>query len=157
MSEIVYGCKAIKFGEPADTGVMPTVLTKLFDTYRDSVSFVEEDADFQDEFSDQQDDPIISLGTKGVKTLKGSTFDWTPTVLQTLKGGTVVDGMWTEPAVMPVITKAVELETDSGVIIRCSKWQVSAKLNMEIKKKNVALLEFTLKPLLPVSIGKPTP
>lgn len=65
--------------------------------------------------------------------------------------------MWTEPAVMPVITKAVELETDSGVLIRCSKWQVSAKLNMEIKKKNVALLEFTLKPLLPVSIGKPTP
>lgn len=153
--EVVYGCKAIKFGVAADNGTMPALLTKLFDTYRDSVSFVEDDAEVIDEYSDQQDDPFISLSTKGAKTLKGSTFDWTPTVLQELKGGTVVDGMWVEPATTPVITKAISLETDSGTLIQCSKWQVTAKLNMEIKKKNVALLEFTFKPLLPVKIGKP--
>lgn len=155
MAEIVYGCKSIKFGTAADNGTMPAAMTKLFDTYRDSVSFVEEDPDVQDEFSDQQDDPIISLTTKGKKTLKGSTFDWTPSILTELKGGTVVNGIWSEPAVAPIITKAVELETDSGTKIMCSKWQVTAKLNMEIKKKNVALLEFTLTPLLPVKIGKP--
>lgn len=155
MSEVVHGCKAIKFGVASEDGTMPALLTKLFDTYRDSVSFVEDDPEVTDEYSDQADDPFISLETKGAKTLKGSTFDWTPSILQELKGGTVVDGMWKEPAVAPVITKAIQLETDSGTVIECSKWKVSAKLNMEIKKKNVALLEFTLKPLLPVSIGKP--
>lgn len=155
MAEYVYGCKAIKFGEPADTGVMPTVLTKLFDTYRDSVSFVEDDPDTTDEYSDQADDPFISLSTKGAKTLKFSTFDWTPSILQELKGGTVVDGMWVEPAVAPLITKAIDLETDSGTHFQCSKYQITAKLNAEIKKKNVALLEVTAKPLLPVKIGKP--
>lgn len=156
MSEVVYGCKAINFGEAADTGVMPVLLTKLFDTYRDSVSFVEEEADSTPEYSDQADDPFIVLSAKGAKTLKGSTFDWTPSILKELKGGTVLNGMWVEPAIAPVIYKAVELETDSGVKVQCSKWQVTAKLNMEIKKKNVALLEFTLKPLLPVKIGRPT-
>lgn len=155
MSEVVYGCKAIRFGEAADTGVMPIPLTKLFDTYRDSVSFVEEDPDVQDEYSDQADDPFISLTTKGKKSIKGSTFDWTPDILQALKGGTVVDGMWQEPVSTPVIYKAIELETDSGHLIQCSKWQVTAKINMEIKKKNVALLEFTFKPLLPVKMGIP--
>lgn len=153
--EVVYGCKAIKFGEAADTGVMPALLTKMFDTYRDSVTFVEEDSDVQNEYSDQADDPFIALATKGAKSIKGSTFDWTPTVLQALKGGTVIDGMWQEPATMPVIYKAIELETDSGHKLQCSKWQVTAKLNMEIKKKNVALLEFTFTPLLPVKFGKP--
>lgn len=155
MAEYVYGCKAIKFGEPADTGVMPTVLTKLFDTYRDSVSFVEDDPDTTDEYSDQADDPFISLSTKGAKTLKFSTFDWTPSILQVLKGGTVVNGMWVEPAVAPLITKAIDLETDSGTHFQCSKYQITAKLNAEIKKKNVALLEVIAKPLLPVKIGKP--
>ena len=155
MSEKIYGCKAIKFGVAADTNVMPVPMTKLFDTYRDTVSFVEEDDDVQDEYSDQEDNPFISLSTKGAKTIKGSTFDWTPDILVALKGGTSVDGMWKEPAVSTPIYKAVEVETDSGHKILCSKWQVTAKINMEIKKKNVALLEFTLKPLLPVSIGKP--
>lgn len=155
MAEVVYGCKALKFGEPADTNVMPAVLTKLFDTYRDSVSFVEDDADVQDEYSDQDDNPFISLSTKGTKTLKASTFDWTPTILKELKGGTVVNGMWVEPATAPLITKAIDLETDSGTHFQCSKWQITAKLNAEIKKKNVALLEITAKPLLPIKIGKP--
>lgn len=155
MSEILYGCKAIKFGVAADTGVMPTPMTKLFDTYRDTVSFIEEDPDVVDEYSDQSDTPIISLHTAGAKSLKASTFDWTPATLQELKGGTVVDGMWKEPTTSAIITKAVEVELDSGHKIRCSKWQVIAKINMEIKKKNIALLEVTMKPLLPVEIGKP--
>ena len=58
MSEILYGCKAIKFGVASDAGVMPTTMTKLFDTYRDTVSFVEEEPDVVDEYSDQSDTPI---------------------------------------------------------------------------------------------------
>ena len=155
MVDYAYGCKVIKFGVAADTGIMPTTMTKLFDTYRDTVSFVEEDADLQDEYSDQSDAPIITLMTPKGKVLKASTFDWTPSILQELKGGTVVDGMWKEPVSSTIITKAISVELDSGQIIRASKWQVFAKINMEIKKKNIALLEVIMKPLLPVEIGKP--
>ncbi len=151
-----YGLKSIKFGEAAEDGTMPTPLTALFRTYRDSVSFVEDDADVQDEYSDQDDAPVISIGTKGKKTIKVSTFDYSPEVLTAMKGGTTLNGQWVEPVGFQTIHKAVEITTDTDLPFQCSKVQIFTKFNAEFKKKGLALLEITMVPQVPIKIGKKT-
>lgn len=147
----VYGLKSIKFGAPMADGSMPIAanMSELFRTYRDSAKFVEDDADLQEEFSDQSDDPVITLGTKGKKTIEVATFDYDPTVLMAMKGGTVVDGVWNEPANLPEIFKAVELETDSGTKVMAPKGRIFAKFNAEFKKKGLSLLEIKIVPNTP--------
>ncbi len=136
---------------------MPVQLTERFRTYRDSASFVEDDPDLQDEYSDQSDDPIISIGSKGKKTIKVSTFDYSNETLQFLKGGTILNGQWVEPKGFPVIHKAVEIVTEDGLPFQFPKAQIITKFNAEYKKKGVALLEVTIVPQTPVQIGNKTP
>lgn len=152
-----YGLKSIKFGEASEDGTMPVLLTELFRTYRDSVSFVEDDPDIADEYSDQDDDPVISIGTKGKKTIKVSTFDYSPEVLTAMKGGSTLNGQWVEPVGFQTIHKAVEVLTDTDLPFQCPKVQVVAKFNAEFKKKGLALLEITMTPQAPMKIGKKTP
>lgn len=148
MSEVIsYGLKKIEFGEPTGINTMPVAMDEKFRTYRDSCEFAEEDPNIKPEYSDQSDDPIINIGTKGKKSVKVSTFDYSPEVLQFLKGGTVVDGQWHEPAGLPVIEKAVRLTTDTGLPIEFPKTQVMAKFNAKLTKEGVKLLEITITPL----------
>lgn len=156
----VYGLKKLLFGEPMETGDMQTDLKELCRTYRDSCEFNEDDGEQHEEYSDQSDDPILTLSTKGKKTIKVSTFDYSPEVLMKLKGGTVVNGQWAEPAKAPEIFQAVCLETDSDVPFYFPKAKILAKFNTKLQKKGVALLEVTISPQSPapnkpaVLIGK---
>lgn len=152
--KIVYGLKALKTGTPMPNGDMQTTLTELCRTYRDSCEFIEDDPETTDEYSDQSDDPIMTIATKGKKTIKVSTFDYSPEVLKKLKGGTIVNGQWAEPEVMPEIFLAVCLETDSDVPFYFPKAKVLAKFNTKLQKKGVSLLEITFIPQSPAS-GKP--
>lgn len=150
---ILNGLQKIELGDVQGDGTeMPAVMTEGFRTYRDSVTLSEDDPDIQEEFADQSDDPFIVLSTKGAKTIKGSTFDYSPETLKKLKGGTIVDSKWKEPDVMPIIYQAVRLTTKTGATVECPKVQVFAKFNAEFKQKGVSLLEFTLKPLAPLTI-----
>lgn len=150
----VYGLKSLKTGTPLPSGDMQTSLTELCRTYRDSCEFTEDEPETTDEYSDQSDDPILTFATKGKKTIKVSTFDYDPAVLVKVKGGTIVNGQWAEPAVMPEIFMAVRLETDSDVPFDIPKAKVMAKINAKLQKKGVALLELTFIPQSPAA-GKP--
>lgn len=155
MAEVkIYGLKSLKTGTPLPSGDMQTALTELCRTYRDSCEFTEDDPETVDEYSDQSDDPILTIATKGKKTIKVSTFDYSPAVLQKVKGGTIVNGQWAEPATMPEIFMAVRLETDSDVPFDIPKAKVMAKINAKLQKKGVALLELTFIPQSPAA-GKP--
>lgn len=153
---ILHGCGTLQFGESTGIDAMPAEMTDAFRTYRDSVSFIEEDSDIQSEYSDQSDDSIIDLETAGAKSIKLSTFDWSNETLQMLKGGTVVNGQWVEPKVKPLIIKAFRLPTADGTPFEWPKVQVFAKFNAEFKKKGVMLLEVTIKPQSQVRIGTKT-
>lgn len=150
----VYGLKSLKMGEPLPSGDMQTALTELCRTYRDSCEFIEDDPEQTDEFSDQSDDPVITFFGKGKKTIKVSTFDYDPAVLVKVKGGTVVNGQWAEPAATPEIYQAVCLETDSDVPFHFPKARIFGKINANLQKKGLALLEITIVPQSP-AVGKP--
>ncbi|MCU7543544.1 hypothetical protein N4242_11250, partial [Riemerella anatipestifer] len=83
---------------------------------------------------------------KGKRDIKVSTYDYTADFIKKVKGGTVVDGEWKEGDNTPIF-KALQIESDTGHLIKCPKVQVFARLNIKLKKKELALLEITFKPL----------
>lgn len=152
MSEVItYGLKSIKVGTPTTDGSMPTVLTDLCRTYQDSMEFVEDEATTTEEYCDQDDDPIAVFTTRGGKSIKFSTFDYSNEVLQKLKGGTVVDGVWAEPAVMPEIFFATEMTTRTDFLFMFPKVKATARFNAQVRKNGVMLLEVTFKPMSPAA------
>ncbi len=147
MEKYSYGLKQLRFGEPTGQHTMPASMEAKFRTYRDSCEFTEEDPNKKPEHCDQVDEPFLTIYRKGAKKIKVSTFDYGPETLQFLKGGTLVDGKWHEPSGVPQIFKAVELETDTGMLFLFPKCQIFAKFNAKMTKEGVKLLEIEMTPL----------
>lgn len=150
METKTYGLKAIKTAPAEATGDFPTTgLTELCRTFKNSAEFTEEDPTITDEFCDQSDDPVISFVEKGAKSIKVSTFDYSADTLKKLKGGTILNGKWQEPAVVEEIIKAVEITTDTDLKFQFPKARIIAKFNAKFVKNGMTLLEITIKPLSP--------
>lgn len=149
-----YGLKTIKSAAPEAGGNMPAVLTELCRTYRDSAEFVEDDPNITEEYCDQEDDPIATFAVKGSKTIKFSTFDYSPETLVKLKGGTILNGQWAEPTITPEIYQAIEMITNTDVPFQFPKCRVTTKFNTKFVKNGLSLLEVTLRPVSP-GAGKP--
>lgn len=156
MEKIIYGLKSLKAADPVADGTMALAanLTELCRTHRNSCEFIEDDAQVNEEFCDQADDPIATFTQRASKKLKFNTYDYTPTTLVKLKGGTVVNGKWSEPVVTPEIYQALELTTDSAMVLSYPKCRIIAKFNAKFVKDGVALLEVTAIPISPAP-GKP--
>ncbi|MCP1997299.1 hypothetical protein [Flavobacterium sp. HSC-61S13] len=158
-----YGLKSVKTADPSVDGTMPTALTELCRTYKDSCEFTEDDAQITEEFCDQEDDPIETFSQKGSKSVKFSTFDYSPETLKKLKGGTIVEGKWAEPTNTPEIIQAVEITTATGMNFSFPKARILAKFNSKFVKNGLSLIEVTIKPMSPgpgkpaVLIGDKTP
>lgn len=151
----LYGLKTIKIGDVVNETTMPADNALIaFKTLRDSFEMTEEQGSLTEELCDQSDEPIVVFQEKPKKDIKVSTYDYTPEFLKRVKGGTVVDGEWKEGDNTPIFSP-LQIETDTGHLIKCPKTQVFARLNLKLKKKEVALLEITFKPLAKISIKQP--
>ncbi len=152
-NKAIYGLKSIALGAVINNTTMPEVGTMTaFETYRDTFEMAEEEGEITEEYADQYDEAFINFQAKGKKDIKVSTFDYTPEFLKSVKGGTVLDGEWTEGDGVPQIFNSLLIITDSGHTIKCPKVQVFARLNLKLVKKGVALLELTFKPLSKIGI-----
>ena len=151
----IFGTKEVLFAEVEPNYAVPldADFTELCKTYRDTVEIVDADDDIQDEYSDQSDDPIISLFTPGKTEGKFSGYDYEPETLQKLLGGTVLDGEWTEGDRKPKII-ALRFISDSGHRITYPAVSLRAKKNLKLKKKELALIDCTFTPLAKVRIKK---
>ncbi|AFL97371.1 hypothetical protein ACQ1P2_03775 [Ornithobacterium rhinotracheale] len=149
----LYGLKTIKIGDVKNETDMPASLTE-FKTYRDTFEMTEEEGSFTDEYCDQNDVPIVSFHEKGKRDIKVSTYDYSADFLKKIKGGTSLSNEWKEGD-GELIFKALEITTDTGHVIKIPKTQVFARLNLKLKKKELALLEIVFKPLSKISIKEP--
>lgn len=162
MEKYSYGCKSLKFGECTGSHTMPASMEEKFNTFQNTVEFTEEDIKEYPQHNDQQDDPFCIIKQKGGKLIKAQTYDYSPETLQFLKGGTIVDGQWYEPALIPTNTKAVEIITDTDMPFQYPKAEVWAKFAAKFNKEGVKLLEVFIKPMAvskdfgAVIIGKKT-
>lgn len=155
MAEVTtYGLSKILSGEPTVDGSMPTSMTEMCKTYRNSCEFVEDAPELKEEFSDQEEGAIVVFSTAGGKMIRFSTYDHAPETLTALKGGAVVDDKWAAPTGNVPIFKAISLVTDTGMVFDFPKVRVMANFNSKFMKDSLALIEVSMKPLSP-GAGKP--
>jgi hypothetical protein len=151
----IFGTKIVEFAEVKPDGSLPLEADweELCKTYRDSVEVVDDDPDITEEYSDQKTDPIEIFVEPGKTNGKFSAYEYEPEILQTLMGGTVLDGVWTEGDNMGKDI-ALRFKTDSGHIIAWPVVKLFAKKNLKLVKKNVSLIDVTFTPKSKVRISK---
>ena len=156
MSKYRYGYKSLKLSDidPA-TGLAAAGTAKEMkdDVYRDTFDIVEEEGTTTDHFSEMDPDPKISFTEDGKVNVTLSIMDTSVETLALLKGGEVVtaDGKktWSRPKATPQILKYVELETVDGYKVIIPKGKVKARINHQVRRNGIGLLEVTITPLSP--------
>lgn len=143
------GLKHIKIGDIAEDGGMGSALTILGVTYVDTADLVQGDPELTEIFSEENDDPEEVIETKASKSVKWSIINFDPDEMVRVLGGTSVNGVWNAPTVMEPIEQSVEILSKNNLLIQIPRAKIVAKLNMQFRKKGVALIDIEAKILTP--------
>lgn len=151
----IFGTKEVLYADVLENYAVPldADFEELCKTYRDTVEIVDADGDVTEEYSDQSDDPIVSLFTPGKTEGKFSGYEYDTATLIKLLGGTALDGEWTEGDKKPKII-ALRFLTNSGHRITYPAVSFRAKKNLLLKTKNIALIDCVFTVLAKAKIKK---
>ncbi|NJN27153.1 MAG: hypothetical protein HC819_14835 [Cyclobacteriaceae bacterium] len=145
------GLKSIKMGAIDAGGGMGTVLTALGVTYRGTGSFTVEDATRQEFFSEENnftaEETIIS--EPGLTQLKFAIINVAPDALQRVFGGTVTGDKWSAPRDIFEVEQSVEVITSYNVKIEIPRAKISARINWNLSRTEIAQVEITAVVLTP--------
>ncbi len=145
----IFGTKEVEVAPVEATGLMPAdgTFAKLCDTYRDTVEIMDDDPDIQEEYSDQQTEPIEVFTEEGKTKGKFSTFQFdTATLKKLFPTGTIVDGKFTFGKNLGFET-ALRFKTDSGHMISFPKVKMFAKKSIGLQKKKLGLIDVSFTPM----------
>lgn len=154
MSEIrTLGLESIEIGDVAGDGGMGTTLAELGVTYRDTAELVQEDAESTEHFSEEFDEPVETIDTKGPTTVKWSIIDCTPATLAEVLGGEVTGSgataKWEAPSTAENIEKSIKITPKVGMPISIPRAKINAKINYKLARTGILLVEITAKVLTP--------
>lgn len=153
-----YGLKSVKDSAIDAVTGLPTALTDIGKIYRDSGEFTQEDAAKTEHFAELDDDPIISISRKGLKSIRIRLMDTSPTNLAKWIGGTVtvvVDtpDIWNEPDQTVQVERAFEFEMEDGTITGVRRGKVEAKHIIDPKRSGFSVIDMMITPLKPLVTG----
>ena len=80
--------------------------------------------------------------------------DWDTDILQELWGGTVVDGQWREPALIPTIERSLRIEPRQGKPFIYPRVQLTAQIQYDTTGK-ILQIAVTADKLAPMKAGTP--
>ena len=157
MSLITLGLAQIKVGEAAKTGTMPTALTKIGKTYKDTCKIAQDAADVTEHFEEGMAAPEVRKKARKIPKLTFSLMDADAKMLADYIGGTATgtDGKetWAYDGNEVVANKAVFVETEQGLNFEIPNGDVEAVINADMSAKGIFLVDFTVTPLA-VTAGK---
>jgi hypothetical protein len=107
--------KAIEVGDIESDGGVATTFAALGNTRRDTLAFNPTAPTFEKIHVEEQDTPVLNVmtGTGGLQ-LNRTLVDRDADVLTELWGGTVVNGQWQEPDIIPTVEKSLRIEPRQG-------------------------------------------
>jgi hypothetical protein len=147
------GLTSIKVGAIAGDGGMGTTLAALGVTYQDTAVLEQGEPEKTEFYSEESDDPIEVEVKAGITTVKWSITDFTPTILASILGGTATgtapNDKWEAPDAAASIEKSVEILTKKGMYIRIPRAKIVAKININLSKKNIGLVDIVATVLKP--------
>lgn len=166
MAEIrPYGLEYIKVGPIESDGSMSTNLAALGVTYENTAELIQDDPEITEVKSEENIEPEEIFEVEGTKRINWSIMNYDPDQLVTILGGTASgtapNKTWASPVSKDPIELSIEFKTKSGHIVQIPRAKITAKLNWQMRKNGVALVDISGRIMTPtngsapVSITKP--
>ena len=150
---ITIGLSEINVGDAASSGVMPTSMAKIGQTYKDTCKCNQEKAEVTEHFEEGKAAPTIRKKTKKVPVLTFSIMDPDPAMLAKYVGGTVVNGGWAFDGDEVVANRAITAVSQEGLNFEIPNADIEAVVNDDMSAKGIFLVDFTVTPCT-VETGK---
>ena len=155
------GLKSIKMGNIAPDGAMGAALTALDATFQGTASLVQEEGQRTDFFCEELVDPVETVVVPGATTLKWSIVDFTPSTLARVLGGSATgtgdDALWEAPDSVDLreFEQSIEIVTNYDLKIEIPRAKVTALINWNLSRTEIAKVDITARVLQPTAAGVP--
>ena len=157
MSALTIGLAQIKVGTAAANGTMPTSLTKIGKTYKDTCKMSQDAAEVTEHFEEGMAAPEYRKKTRKIPKLTFSIMDADAKMLAEYVGGTATGAAgketWAYDGNEVVANKALLIETEQGLNFEIPNADIEAVINADMSAKGIFLVDFTVTPLA-VTAGK---
>lgn len=163
MGKFRYGLSSLKVDDiNAADGLGAGAAVELKDdVYRDTFNIVEEDATSTPIYNEMDVDPVMEFTEKGRISATLQIMDTSVETLALLCGGEVVtvagtSKTWSRPTENQNLEKRVEFETQDGYKIIIPRGRVNARINHQVRRNGIALVDVTIMALKPLVDGLAT-
>ena len=157
MGAITIGLAQIKVGAAAPNGTMPTSLTKIGKTYKDTCKMSQDAAEVTEHFEEGMAAPEYRKKSRKIPKLTFSIMDADAKMLAEYVGGTATGAAgketWGYDVNEVVANKALLIETEQGLNFEIPNADIEAVINADMSAKGIFLVDFTVTPLA-VTAGK---
>jgi hypothetical protein len=153
MGLVTIGLTEIQIGTAAPNGTMPTVLTKVGKTYKDSCKLNQDAPDVTEHFEEGKASAEVRRKMKKVPKLMFQILDADAALLASLIGGSLTNGVWGFDGSETNANRAIRLKSEQGLWIDIPNGDIEAVVNAEFSTKGILLLDVTVTPLA-VTAGK---
>src|SRR5574344_1752433 len=154
---ITLGLSQIMVGTASTSGVMPTSLTKIGKTYKDTCSITQDAADVTEHFEEGVASPEVRKKTKKIPKLSFSLMNAdVQTLIDYIGGenvGTSEQPKWGFDGTETIENKAIKVITEQGLDFEIPNGDIEAVINSDLSSSGIFLVEFTVTPMA-VSNGK---
>jgi hypothetical protein len=152
-SLITLGLCEIRVGAAAPNGTMPTEMTKIGKTYKDTCKIAQESSEVTEHYEEGKPAPEVRSKTRKIPTLTFSIMDASVDDLVAYVGGENIEGAWGYNGDEVVANKAIKVVTEKGLDFDIPNGDIEAVINADMSAKGIFLVEFTVTPMA-VTAGK---
>lgn len=161
MATYTIGVSAITLGNVASDGGPGTSLAPLGLTNEGSCKLNQADPDTTNFFAEEQDSAVFSFSKAGATTVTFQILNPDTATLKAVFGGSIgvatvnskQVSTWNMPASVPTIEQTVQITPQQGMVVIIPRGLVTAKLNGELAKKNLFMIDVTVTALAPIKAG----
>ncbi len=146
MSTFTLGLCEIKVGAASSAGTMPTTLTKIGKTYKDTAKITQSASDVTEHYEEGKAAPEIRKKSKKMPVLEFSLMDADVQNLADYVGGEVSGTSWVFDGDELVANKAVKVVTEQGYDIDIPNADIEAVIDADLSAKGIFLVNFTVTP-----------
>lgn len=157
MSTITLGLCQIKVAAASSAGTMPTSLTKIGKTYKDTCKLTQDSSDVTEHYEEGHAAPEVRKKSKKMPSLAFSIMDADVQTLIDYVGGENVGTesapQWGYDGTEVVANKAILVETEQGLQFEIPNGDIEATINGDFSASGIFLVDFVVTPCA-VTSGK---
>lgn len=156
-SLITIGLSEIQVGAASKAGTMPTSLTKIGKTYKDTCKIAQESSEVTEHFEEGKAAPEVRKKQRKIPSLTFSIMDANVQDLIDYVGGSNVgdstNPKWGYDGDEVVANRAIKVVSEQGLDFEIPNADIEAVINADMSAKGIFLVDFTVTPLA-VDAGK---